>query len=221
MSEASGREDKPVPRLPHTAAGTPGTHVDTPDGPIPAKVPDRVAQEARDASKKIPWPPKASAEARRALADVDGDTTNDVTTDDDLMDGDEALLMDGDEELLDAELAPEVTDSDLTTADARVAPARVMADAEEESEELEDEPEEAGPAATDELTTPVRRPQTALIAVLIMSVVLLVAGVLAVTGVVADIPRSLSILMVSLGAAGLLLALLPRAAGAVIGASQV
>lgn len=213
MSEASGREDKPVPRLPHTAAGTPGTHVDTPDGPIPAKVPDRVAQEARDASKKIPWPPKASAEARRALADVDGDTTNDVTTDDD--------LMDGDEELLDAELAPEVTDSDLTTADARVAPARVMADAEEESEELEDEPEEAGPAATDELTTPVRRPQTALIAVLIMSVVLLVAGVLAVTGVVADIPRSLSILMVSLGAAGLLLALLPRAAGAVIGASQV
>lgn len=213
MSEASGREDKPVPRLPHTAAGTPGTHVDTPDGPIPAKVPDRVAQEARDASKKIPWPPKASAEARRALADVDGDTTNDVTTDDD--------LMDGDEELLDAELAPEVNEGDLTTADARVAPDRVMAEAEEESEELEDEPEEAGPAATDELTTPVRRPQTALIAVLIMSVVLLVAGVLAVTGVVADIPRSLSILMVSLGAAGLLLALLPRAAGAVIGASQV
>lgn len=213
MSEASGREDKPVPRLPHTAAGTPGTHVDTPDGPIPAKVPDRVAQEARDASKKIPWPPKASAEARRALADVDGDTTNDVTTDDD--------LMDGDEELLDAELAPEVNEGDLTTADARVAPDRVMAEAEEESEELEDEPEEAGPAATDELTTPVRRPQTALIAVLIMSVVLLVAGVLAVTGVVADIPRSLSILMVLLGAAGLLLALLPRAAGAVIGASQV
>lgn len=213
MSEASGREDKPVPRLPHTAAGTPGTHVDTPDGPIPAKVPDRVAQEARDASKKIPWPPKASAEARRALADVDGDTTNDVSTDDD--------LMDGDEELLDAELAPEVNEGDLTTADARVAPDRVMAEAEEESEELEDEPEEAGPAATDELTTPVRRPQTALIAVLIMSVVLLVAGVLAVTGVVADIPRSLSILMVSLGAAGLLLALLPRAAGAVIGASQV
>lgn len=213
MSEASGREDKPVPRLPHTAAGTPGTHVDTPDGPIPAKVPDRVAQEARDASKKIPWPPKASAEARRALADVDGDTTNDVTTDDDLMDGDEKLL--------DAELAPEVNEGDLTTADARVAPDRVMAEAEEESEELEDEPEEAGPAATDELTTPVRRPQTALIAVLIMSVVLLVAGVLAVTGVVADIPRSLSILMVLLGAAGLLLALLPRAAGAVIGASQV